>query len=461
MRSDEDGIALPMVLLVSTLLLGFALALTANALMETEIASNDQREATAFYAAETGMERAINAFRATYTVNNLPADGATIFDHVQVSYAGNTQVSDYTITVSRRDSTGEMAPFPIFYTLNCLGRQVPANNTIQPATVTLQQSLSVTPRNLANWTLFYDEIDGGLSFQSTFKLKGSLAINDLRGVNVYAGTKIDGDFYSAGAINRHAPYAVPTVSGNLQENAGKIPFPQTVDPFSNDAADPYKLNGTTRLIFSSDGNVVVWNSGHSQIYPIPPNGIIAVTGGDVIVEGTVKGRVTVTGTDDIVVNGNVQYSDHSPGSKDTLALVAQNDVIIPTKYYTGTNNLSDVKATWNGSHSVASGITGGTWGNNLANDVYIDATLVALQGSSPAVINPTGRPAGQLYIFGNSIAKIASATVRMSGDTVANGLNENYKENTRLNVFPPAGFQPEQQLRPTFFSFRELRTPIT
>ena len=41
-----------------------------------------------------------------------------------------------------------------------------------------------------------------------------LAVNDLNGVNTYAGTTINGDFYSAGAINKSAPYAVPLVSGN-------------------------------------------------------------------------------------------------------------------------------------------------------------------------------------------------------------------------------------------------------
>ena len=73
---------------------------------------------------------------------------------------------------------------------------------------------------------------------------------------------------------------------------------------------------------------------------------------------------------------------------------------------------------------MASSISGGTWGSALPADVYIDATLISLTGSSPTVINPLGRPPGQLYIYGNSVSKIASVTLQMSGNTVAHGLNE-------------------------------------
>ena len=463
--SGEQGMALPMVLLVSVLLLGLGLALNTNSMFEVEVASNHEREALAFYAAQTGLERAIDGFRTDYTVNTLPAGGAVLYNQTPVSYPGSTVTADYTVTVGRRDSPSGTViyPYPIFYTITSVGRLVPANANARPSSVILTQTLSVTPRTLANYTLFYDQFAGALAFQSTFRLAGRLAVNDLGGVNTYAGTTINGDFYSAGPINRNAPYGIPLVSGNIVENGGKVAFPATIAPFSNGAVDPYRFTGTTRFIFSSDGNVTVYNSGLSgglQVMPVPPNGLVAVTGGDAIVEGTVSGRVTVTGDDDILVNGNIRYADQSANSWDTLALVAQGDVVIPTNFYTATNNLTNFEPVWNAGHWKADTISGGTWGAALSADVWIDATMVALTGSSPTVINPLNRPAGQLYVYGNSISKIASVTVRMSGDTVLRGLNENYTENKKLDLLPPPGFPMDTKLLPTFFAFREVRTVL-
>ncbi len=460
---DEHGVALPMVLLVTVLLLGLGLALSTNSMFEVEVASNHERESLAFYAAQTGLERTIDGFRTDFTVANLPNDGAVLFDHTGVSYPGSSVTADYTVTVARRDSPmgTTIFPYPVFYTLTSVGRLVPANPNARASSVTLSQTLSVTPRTLANYTLLYDQFNGALAFQSTFRLAGRLAVNDTRGVNTYSGTTINGDFYSAGPISRTAPYAIPLVSGNIVENGGRISFPATIDPFASGASRDYQFTGTTRLIFNSDGTVTYYNNARgSSTVALPDNGIISVSGGDVIVEGTVHGRVTVTGDNDILINGNIRYADQSANSWDTLALVAQKDIIIPTNYYTATTRLTDFEANWNGGHYLAESISGGSWGTRLPADEYIDATLVALTGSSPTVIDPQHRPPGQLYVYGNSIGKIASVTVSMSGDTVAHGLNENYMENKKLDLLPPPGFPMDIKLLPTFFAFREVRSSL-
>jgi hypothetical protein len=465
MGRAEDGIALPMVLLATVLLLGLGMALSTSSMFELEVSSNHEREAQAFYAAQTGLERATDGFRTDFTVNNLPGNGALLYDHTAVSFPGSTVTADYTVTVGRRDSpNGSMIfPYPIFYTITSVGRLVPANPTVPPSSVTLTQTLSVTPRTLANYTLFYDDFDGALAFQSTFRLSGRMAVNDTRGVNTYAGTTVNGDFYSAGPINRNAPFGVPLVSGNIVENGGKVAFPATISPFSSGAVNPYRFTGTTRFIFANDGSVMIYNAnlaGGGQTMTLPGNGIISVTGGDAIVEGLVHGRVTVACDSDILVNGNIRYADQSANSWDTLALVAQGDIVIPTNQYTATIGLTNFDANWNGGHWEADTISGGTWGAALPADVSIDATLISLTGSSPTVINPQGRLPGQLYVYGNSISKIASVTVQMSGNSVAHGLNENYMENKKLDMLPPPGFPQDVKLLPTFFAFREVRTSL-
>jgi hypothetical protein len=469
LRSREEGVAMPMVILISALLLGFGLALTTNTVLETGVTSNNERSIVAYYAAEIGLERAINNFRTSYSITSVPADGATLYNQEAVSYSGNTSNSDYTVTVSRRDAPvgSPIAPFPVFFTIRSVGRQLPLNTTASTSTATLEQTVSVTPTSLAVYTLFYDRFAGTLGFQNTFRLTGSLAINETTNtVRMSTSTRINGDLYVAGSLQRSAPtWGVPIVSGNFTENGGVIPFPTTVTDFTSGAVAPYRFTGTTRFKFFADGTFRAYNSaiaGGSTIMSMPSNGLISVTGGDAVVEGTVKGRVTVTGDDDILINGNIRYADQSSGSWDTLALVADGDVILPTNYYLGGDTgyaLSNFEANWGTSgHTVASGITGGTWGSAINADVYVDATLVSLNGSTPAVIAPSSRPLHQFYLYGNDISKIASATVNSNNPTT--GLNENYNENRKLAILPPPGFPTFTTLTPTFLTFREIRTAI-
>lgn len=462
---DESGVALLIVLIITALLLGLGMALSTNAMLETEITSNHDRELLAFYAAQTGLERAIDGFRNNYTASTLPVDGATLFTNTQVSYPGSHVTANYTVTVARRDAPvgSQIAPFPIFYTITSVGELVPANTKAQVSSVTLSQTVGISPCSLANFTLLYDTFGFELAFQSTFKLAGVLAVNDPGGVNTYPDTTVNGDFYSAGPINKNPPFGLPKVSGNITENGGRVDFPSSVSTFSSGTSNNYKFAGTTRLIFAQDGSFTVYNNnlpGGSKVMPIPPNGLIAVTGGDCVVEGKVHGRVTVTCDNDILINGGVRYADQSPSSSDTLALVAQNDVILPQYLYTGVGpTLTDFSANWNYPWEADS-ITGGSWGAQLPGDFSIDATMVALTGSSPTVINPGRRLPGNLYVYGNNLSHLASVTVYMNGDSIANGLNEIYTENKKLNLLPPVGFPLGTKLLPTFFAFREVRTAI-
>src|SRR5688572_31229331 len=79
---DESGLALLMVLLVSVLLFGLSLSIVVNSMFELEIASNNERGLLAFYAAQTGMESAVNLFRNSYNTTNLPGNGATLYNNI-------------------------------------------------------------------------------------------------------------------------------------------------------------------------------------------------------------------------------------------------------------------------------------------------------------------------------------------------------------------------------------------
>ena len=462
---DETGaVALVVTLLVSMLMLGLGLASNTNSAFEVEIASNHEKQTLAFYAAQTGLERAIDGFRTDYTTTNLPADGGLLFDKVAVSYPGSTVTADYTVSVARRDSVNlsPIYPYPVFYTITSVGRQVPANSTARVSSVTLSQTLAATPRTLANYALFYDIFPYTLSFSPFFKLSGRLAVNDLGGVNVSTSTTVNGDFYAAGAING----GPPNVSGNIIENGGQISFPSTVSPFAAGADPFYTFDGTTRLIFNSDATVTIYNndlSGGVWTGPLPANGIISVDG-DVIAEGTVSGRVTVAATDDILINGHIRYADQTPSSWDTLALVAQGTVVIPEYKYTETFDPDGFEPTFNGSGTRLTGVTGGTFGSTAipegGSDLYVDATLVSLTSNSNGIVQPRTRPPGFFYIYGNTIGKKAVATIKVSGGAHVAGLSLQITENKKLDLLPPPGFPFDNKVLPTFFAFREVRSSL-
>jgi Tfp pilus assembly protein PilX len=463
---DESGIALLFALLVSVLMLGLSLSLLMNSLFEVEIASNHERGRLAFYAALTGMERAIDAFRNSYNTTNLPEDGAALYTNTAVSYTGSTVTSNYSVSVARRDApaTSIMAPYPIHYTITSTGSHVPANTAARVSSATLTQTVSVSPRTLANFAGFWDEFPYTLSFSPFFKLTGRLAVNDPAGVNVTPSTSINGDFYAAGAILG----GPPIVSGNVTQNGGQLPFPTAVSEFTVATAS-YTFTGPTRIIFLSDGNVTFYNSGiagGTKTVALPADGMIAVTGtgatGDVVVEGTINGRATVTATSDILINGNLRYANQSSGSWDTLALVAAGDVIVPEYQYASTNPPTEFSATYSADGTAITGVIGGSFGSTpippTGQNLYIDATLVSLSGSSNAIVNPFGRPPATFSLYGNTIGKKSVATMRVAAGDHVNGLTLDIRENKKLDLIPPPGFPQDTRIIATFFIFREVRT---
>ena len=462
---DESGLALLMVLLVSVLLFGLSLSIVVNSMFEVEIASNNERGLLAFYAAQTGMESAVNLFRNSYNTTNLPGDGATLYNNIAVSYTGSTVTSNYSVSVARRNSPvgSPMAPYPIHYTISAIGRLVPANSTARVASATLTQTVSVSPRTLAHYALFLDTFPFTLFDYPYFRLTGRFAVNEPAGVAVTPDFRVNGDLYAAGALSG----GPAIVSGSTTQNGGQIPFPTSVLSFTA-ASAAYTFNGPTRIIFLADGNVTFFNAaiaGGTKTVPMPTDGMISVQGGtgngDIVVEGTIKGRATVTASSDILINGNLRYANQASGSWDTLALVAQGDIIVPKYQYATTNPPSAFSAIYNWDGTVVTGITGGSFGSTQlppsGENLYIDATLVSLTGSSNGIVDPLGRPPATLNLYGNTIAKKVVQFDRISGGVQVNGLNLAINENKKLDLIPPPGFPQDTKIISTFFTFREVR----
>lgn len=268
--------------------------------------------------------------------------------------------------------------------------------------------------------------------------------------------------------------------------------------------------GTTRIQFNADGTMKVWSPGSSGTvlnqgcgdpgagWPqdgltVPSNGLIYVQNvpsdqtsptsgacapgvlgtapaggnlpssddwnqtlssadcrlGTAYVDGTLKGRVTVSSENNVVVTGNLTYQGGENGT-DALGLIADNSVQI---YHP----ISKGSCTQNTGHYEGSWWTGWTWvpgvcvawargSNNLTGtlkNVVVDASILTLNhsfevqqfdvGSNDCVSGPSCL--GKLRVFGSIAQKFRGAVGRGSA-----GYSKDYNYDSRLRYAPPPYF---------------------
>jgi Tfp pilus assembly protein PilX len=136
----------------------------------------------------------------------------------------------------------------------------------------------------------------------------------------------------------------------------KLPPPTILGDFQTDATNNgLTLTGASTIIFNPTGTITVTgnvvNSScgvttayHNTTISVPTNGVIYVqstktisachssaTDGNVTVQGTVKGQLTVAADQNVYISGNVQYNTNpltNPSSTDMLGLVANDNVTV-------------------------------------------------------------------------------------------------------------------------------------
>ena len=216
-------------------------------------------------------------------------------------------------------------------------------------------------------------VDGPLQVNDYFFIAGNPIFN---GPASAACAQIT--YYDAAGVDN------PQFNGGLWLSAPAVILPDP-DPLLNHISDTAKLSGglyldstdhsvqgqpkpgvyrgpngvhtDTSIVFLANGTMNVTNANRgwvNQNMPIPANGAIYVTGGEVDVKGVLNGQVTIGCDQDIYTADNITYHDTSPGnpnpaSTDVLGLVARTNVVFP-------NTLAD-------------------------GDKEIDAYIVALKGS--------------------------------------------------------------------------------
>lgn len=156
--------------------------------------------------------------------------------------------------------------------------------------------------------------------------------------------------------------------------------------------------------------------------------------GTVYLDGTLKGRVTISADNNIVVVGNVTYHGGQSGT-DALGLVSSNSVQIyhpVTTVCTREDRYDNCVAWGPGSNMNRPSSLGGT----VFRDAVLQAAILTLQHSFEVQEYDVGSGLGKLTIFG-TIAQRFRGAVGTSGGT---GYDKNYNYDSRLRYAPPPYF---------------------
>lgn len=306
-----------------------------------------------------------------------------------------------------------------------------------------------------------DTLDGAVHFNDTPLMNGSPAF--LKGFET-----ADPDCQTPSVANCTRGSANPDLNGATPTYAPLLYLPDNSNAFSNYPGCQY--TGSTRIKFNNNGTMTVWSrdsvgtvlaagcgnpalfaGGASQTIPVPTDKVIYVknaasqakctTGrigdslpiandvntntptfycgnGNVWVEGTLKGRVTLAAQNNIIVTDDLLIANTPKGSAatgpDMLGLVAANSVV---NYHPVNSSGTNLKA---------------------AEDRWIYASIQTLQRSFWVQSYDEGAKLGTLHVRG-SIAQRWRGIVGTSGGS-GTGYLKDYGYDSRLKFTSPPYF---------------------
>jgi type II secretory pathway pseudopilin PulG len=225
--------------------------------------------------------------------------------------------------------------------------------------------------------------------------------------------------------------------GTYVSGADSLKPPPTNAQLYQIAVPPYRWTGQTHISLNGT-NMTVTNNGSTNTYGPPANGIVYVstsscpitytpfsvnytdptaTGcGNVTVDGTYSGALTIASDNDIVIDGNLTHTGNG-----LLGLIAQNYVRVYHPFPVHTAGTCG-----NGSNST------GTIRN-----VNIDAAILAVSGSFIVDNYDCGASLGTLTVNG-AIAQVFRGPVGLTGGQA--GFVKNYNYDDRLSEQEPPYF---------------------
>lgn len=374
---------------------------------EKRLADIQKYNLQALYLAEAGLDRGLVWLRDQ---SSYPAGTAPILPSSLQNIDLETGEVSVTIDPYDTNPTSYLKRYKIIATATVEGVEkilnldVVTDNFARYAYFTDDEHYKWGWWRIPVWFVGWDHIQGPLHTNSHLHISDN---------PVFDGMVRTGDDYIT-YYHGGPPQDNPQFNGGLQLGVDTIHMPsKALDLRTAAVQNGLHLETDTTIVLKDDGTMDVTNAKEGWVnknMPLPSNGAIFVTGGNVYISGTLRGQLTVGTNKDIVITGSIVYADDprlNPDSKDMLGLIAERDIIVS---------------------------------KDAPYDVEIDASLMALGDSFMVEEWWEGPPKGTLTVLGGIIQKERGPVGTFSGSTgkKLSGYSKNYIYDGRLiNQNPP------------------------
>ncbi|MFH0803456.1 MAG: DUF4900 domain-containing protein [bacterium] len=423
MTSKRQGIAMALTLFAMSLLFVIGMALVSIMMTESQSATGQLMSTKAYYAARSGIARALielpvdynwgqnessnpddwtrgNVSDSYYNVKTWasPSNPGNIYKLWQATSVG--RVGSFRRTLVAWVETESFAKFAYFtdsekgasgdtiwfFSRDCIGGNAHTNGYF---------SISGNPR-FGGRVDSHNDTDS--YYKTTYYSQGGHNYTDpfyyYHYYSSYAADipiriNEDSNFSFAGGM---PSIALPTDTGNIKDRAN------------------YTYNGNVTIVLhatGAQGYMDVTCGGHTDNnVPISATGTTVYTTGQLIISGTLAGRMTIAAKGQITIPNDIIYADRS---RDVLGMVSEGHIIVSRD-------------------------------PDIRRDIEIDAAIMTLNNSFKVNNYDSGVARGTLHIFGGIIQKHRGCVSTFSGNNLATGYAKDYQYDAKLVNMPPPNF---------------------
>ncbi len=412
--TEQKGVSLIMAIVAGMFLSILGYVTVSMVIMDARASGAALQSTQAFWLAESGIELAYRWLR----FEDPPPGGIAPFVKYNARQEG---AGSFTVTIDPDDANA--GTYLKKYKLTSVG-------DVGGITRTIEVAMQMTTFN--KYAYLTGSEGGSIWFKGGDVIEGPIHSNDRLSIvqnPVFMG-KVSS---SANSFNKGNPFN-PDFQDGYQ-----LGVPPVIFPTEQDLMDNYWASNTNppsviidarfgkdaSIEFNPDGtftyNIWHFNRRGRKVYDArnvvvnvaDADGLVYVRG-DVSVEGTLDGAVTVISTDDMTITDDVVYAcadgsgRPSAGCDDVLGLISLKDMIVADN-------------------------------NSNGNDVKIDASILTLDNSFTVENYWSGYPRGKLTIWGSLSQKVRGPVGTFSwwGQT---GYDKDYHYDTRFSDTPPPYF---------------------
>ncbi len=408
---SQGGFILITLYMFLALMVAFAGVLAVRALADIRMGQRSTAGVQGFYLAEAGVDRAVQWLRQQPS----PPPGRDPL----VLFGGWQNLGEGRYLVSVDPADNNPVSFLKTYTIESWSA---VGNPAAPLAVR-RNRLVIRTESFSRYAYFTDNETSSVGARIWFitgdRIEGPTHTNGI--FNMHGRPVFDGPVSSrAPTINMWGggpPTTDPVFNGGLQLGADPIPFPGTPPNALIQAAGNggESFTGDTQVTLLSNGTMRVTNSArrlNNQVMPLPGNGALYVSGGNLTLQGTLNGQLTI-GTDrDVRIANPVVYAAdpvQNPNSDDLMGIVAGRNVVVTSQ---------------------------------APQNVRIDAAIMALSTSFMVETWNQAPPRGILTLYGGVIQKHRGPVGTFDTNTGkrVTGYQKDYRYDTRLRAISPPFF---------------------